>query len=59
MTAISSFWNSPQFVEYFKVLIPLIVLTGLALSPGIDAIAQPLVALFGGRQFARPCTSCS
>jgi thiosulfate reductase cytochrome b subunit len=35
------------------VLIPLIVLSGLALSPGIDAIANPLVTLFGGRQFAR------
>ena len=35
------------------VLIPLMVLTGLALSPGMDAIAQPLTAIFGGRQFAR------
>ncbi len=35
------------------VLAPLIVLTGLALSPGIDAIARPLTVLFGGRQFAR------
>jgi thiosulfate reductase cytochrome b subunit len=35
------------------VITPLIVLTGLALSPGIDAIAQPLTAVFGGRQFAR------
>ena len=30
-----------------------IVLTGLALSPGIDAIAHPLTWVFGGRQFAR------
>jgi thiosulfate reductase cytochrome b subunit len=35
------------------VLAPLVVLTGLALSPGIDAIAHPLTWLFGGRQFAR------
>lgn len=35
------------------VLIPLMVITGLALSPGMDAIAQPLTALLGGRQFAR------
>jgi Ni/Fe-hydrogenase b-type cytochrome subunit len=35
------------------VLIPLIVLTGLALSPGIDAMSAPLVWIFGGRQFAR------
>ena len=35
------------------VLIPLIILTGLALSPGMDAIARPLTAVFGGRQFAR------
>ena len=35
------------------VFIPLIILTGLALSPGIDAIAQPLTTVFGGRQFAR------
>jgi Ni/Fe-hydrogenase b-type cytochrome subunit len=35
------------------VLSPLVVLTGLALSPGIDAIANPLLWLFGGRQFAR------
>lgn len=35
------------------VIAPLVVLTGLALSPGIDAIAQPLTAALGGRQFAR------
>lgn len=35
------------------VLLPLIILTGLALSPGIDAIAQPLTWVLGGRQFAR------
>jgi thiosulfate reductase cytochrome b subunit len=35
------------------VIAPLVVLTGLALSPGIDAIANPITAIFGGRQFAR------
>ncbi len=35
------------------IVAPLIVLTGLALSPGIDAIAQPITWIFGGRQFAR------
>ena len=35
------------------VLAPLVVLSGLALSPGVDAIAQPLTWFFGGRQFAR------
>lgn len=35
------------------VIAPLVVLSGLALSPGIDAIAHPLTVLFGGRQFAR------
>ena len=35
------------------VIAPLVVITGLALSPGIDAIAQPLTAILGGRQFAR------
>ena len=49
-------YNPLQKAAYTVVLfvfIPLIVLTGLALSPGIDAIAQPLTVLFGGRQFAR------
>jgi thiosulfate reductase cytochrome b subunit len=35
------------------VLFPLVVLTGLALSPGVDSAAPWLTALFGGRQFAR------
>lgn len=49
-------YNPLQKVTYtlvLFVLVPLIILTGLALSPGIDAIAQPLTAIFGGRQFAR------
>jgi len=35
------------------VLVPFVVLTGLALSPGFDAVAHPVVGLLGGRQFAR------
>ena len=35
------------------VLAPFAILTGLALSPGVDAIAHPLTTLLGGRQFAR------
>jgi thiosulfate reductase cytochrome b subunit len=49
-------YNPLQKAAYTGVLfvfIPLIILTGLALSPGVDALAGPLTALFGGRQFAR------
>ena len=49
-------YNPLQKAAYTVVLfgfLPLIILTGLALSPGIDAIANPLVSVFGGRQFAR------
>ena len=49
-------YNPLQKAAYTVVLfgfIPLIVLTGLALSPGIDAISGPLVWILGGRQFAR------
>ena len=49
-------YNPLQKAAYTTVLFvlaPLIVLTGLALSPGIDAIAHPLTWIFGGRQFAR------
>jgi thiosulfate reductase cytochrome b subunit len=35
------------------VFAPLTILTGLALSPGIDALAAPLTSALGGRQFAR------
>ncbi len=41
------------YTSIMFVIAPLVVLTGLALSPGIDAIANPLTAVFGGRQFAR------
>jgi thiosulfate reductase cytochrome b subunit len=49
-------YNPLQKLAYTLVVFvfsPLIVLSGLALSPGIDAIAGPLVTAFGGRQFAR------
>jgi thiosulfate reductase cytochrome b subunit len=49
-------YNPLQKLTYNLVLfvmMPLIVITGLALSPGIDAVAQPLTAALGGRQFAR------
>jgi Ni/Fe-hydrogenase b-type cytochrome subunit len=35
------------------VLVPFLILTGAALSPGIDAFTGPLTSLLGGRQFAR------
>ena len=49
-------YNPLQKLAYTSVifaLMPLVVLTGLALSPGIDAVAHPLLWVFGGRQFAR------
>jgi thiosulfate reductase cytochrome b subunit len=49
-------YNPLQKLAYTVVLFvlgPLVVLSGLALSPGVDAIAGPLTTLFGGRQFAR------
>jgi thiosulfate reductase cytochrome b subunit len=35
------------------VLLPLVVLTGLTMSPGMDAAFPELLTLFGGRQSAR------
>jgi thiosulfate reductase cytochrome b subunit len=35
------------------VLLPLMVLTGLTMSPGVDAAFPELLAVFGGRQSAR------
>ncbi len=49
-------YNPLQKAAYTAVMFviaPLVVLSGLALSPGIDAIANPLTVAFGGRQFAR------
>jgi thiosulfate reductase cytochrome b subunit len=50
------YYNPLQKAAYTLVnfvIAPLVVLTGLALSPGVDAIAHPLTIVFGGRQFAR------
>ena len=49
-------YNPLQKAAYTAIgffVAPFVVLTGLALSPGIDAIANPLTVLLGGRQFAR------
>jgi len=49
-------YNPLQKVAYTVVLFvffPLIIITGLALSPGVDAAFPWLTAVFGGRQFAR------
>ncbi|HEX4014574.1 MAG TPA: cytochrome b/b6 domain-containing protein [Candidatus Cybelea sp.] len=49
-------YNPLQKASYTLILFvvaPLVVITGLALSPGIDAIANPLTVVLGGRQFAR------
>ena len=35
------------------VLLPLMILTGLSMSPGFNAIAPWLLDVFGGRQTAR------
>jgi thiosulfate reductase cytochrome b subunit len=49
-------YNPLQKLTYLAVifvLLPLMILTGLAMSPGMDAIVPWLVDLFGGRQSAR------
>jgi thiosulfate reductase cytochrome b subunit len=49
-------YNSLQKLTYLGVvgvLLPLMILTGLAMSPGMDAIVPWVVDLFGGRQSAR------
>jgi thiosulfate reductase cytochrome b subunit len=49
-------YNPLQKLTYNVVLFvffPLIIVTGLALSPGVDAAVPWLTAIFGGRQFAR------
>jgi len=42
-----------SYFAVFFVLFPLIILTGLTMSPGIDAAWPWLLDLFGGRQTAR------
>jgi thiosulfate reductase cytochrome b subunit len=49
-------YNLLQKLTYLGVifvLLPLMIVTGLAMSPGMDAILPWLVDLFGGRQSAR------
>jgi thiosulfate reductase cytochrome b subunit len=41
------------YVGTIGMLLPLMILTGLTMSPGMDAITPWLVDLFGGRQSAR------
>lgn len=41
------------YLSVITVLLPVMVLTGLTMSPGMDAIAPWLTVLFGGRQSAR------
>jgi thiosulfate reductase cytochrome b subunit len=48
--------NPLQKVSYFAivfVITPLVIVTGLTLSPAVDAHAHWLTQAFGGRQFAR------
>ena len=42
-----------SYVAVIFGLLPLVILTGLALSPGMDAAWPWLLDLFGGRQSAR------
>lgn len=49
-------YNALQKMTYLAVifvLLPLMILTGLTMSPGIDAAFPALVDVFGGRQSAR------
>lgn len=48
-------YNVLQKLAYLSVIValPVMVLAGLAMSPGMDAIVPWLVGLFGGRQSAR------
>jgi thiosulfate reductase cytochrome b subunit len=49
-------YNGLQKLTYLPVvfiLLPLMVLTGLAMSPGFNAVLPEIVTVFGGRQSAR------
>lgn len=49
-------YNTLQKIAYLSVifgLVPLMILTGLTMSPGVDAAFPVLLDLFGGRQSAR------
>jgi thiosulfate reductase cytochrome b subunit len=42
-----------SYLSVIGILLPIMILTGLTMSPGMDAIMPWLVDLFGGRQSAR------
>jgi thiosulfate reductase cytochrome b subunit len=49
-------YNALQKLAYFGVVFilgPLVVLTGLTMSPTVDSVFPPLLWIFGGRQTAR------
>jgi thiosulfate reductase cytochrome b subunit len=49
-------YNPLQKIAYLAIIfliLPLMVLTGLTMSPGFDAFAPVLLSIFGGRQSAR------
>jgi thiosulfate reductase cytochrome b subunit len=49
-------YNALQKLAYFAVIFvlgPLVVLTGLTMSPTLDSALHPLLWIFGGRQTAR------
>ncbi len=49
-------YNALQKIAYFSVsfvVLPMMILTGLTMSPGFNAVAPWLLDLFGGRQSAR------
>ena len=49
-------YNPLQKIAYslvLFVLLPLLILTGLTMSPGMNAVLPWLIDLFGGRQSAR------
>ena len=49
-------YNTLQRVSYLAVifvLFPMLIWTGLAMSPAITSVAPPIVEVFGGRQSAR------
>ena len=53
-------YNTLQKLAYLAVifvLLPMIIATGLTMSPGFNAIAPFLLDLFGGRQSAVRCIS--
>lgn len=54
-------YNTLQKLAYGGVLfvvLPLLILTGLAMSPTMDAVVPPLTTVFGGRQTARTIHFC-